>query len=143
MDPLAESMTVNNINTNKHVNLVQVKKIKSDNSASATISLDIIAGKCDYGELTFRLFFFCGSTNRNIFDFVVNHSDRVNPNCRSNSTARKTLLAFLWRKNIAYLMSNNRLESNEIAAVCGIQVMCSLWIILVHTCTVLFYVSGK
>lgn len=51
MDPLAESMTVNNINTNKHVNLVQVKKIKTENSASATISLDIIAGKCDYGGL--------------------------------------------------------------------------------------------
>lgn len=47
MDPLAESMTVNNINTNKHVNLVQVKKINMENSA--TISLDIIAGKCDYG----------------------------------------------------------------------------------------------
>lgn len=49
MDPLAKTMTINNINTNKHVNLVQVKKIKTKTSSSATISLDIIAGKCDYG----------------------------------------------------------------------------------------------
>lgn len=46
MDSLADSMTVNNINTNKHVNLVQVKKIKLENS----ISVDIISGKCDYGN---------------------------------------------------------------------------------------------
>lgn len=49
MDPLAQSMTINNINTNKHVNLVQVKKIKSNTSSAATINLDIISGKCDYG----------------------------------------------------------------------------------------------
>lgn len=124
MDPLAESMTINNINTNKHVNLVQVKKIKAQNSASATISLDIIAGKCDY----------------------VNHNDRVHNNRKSNDAMKKTLLAFSWRKNINYLMmssSNNQLECNEISAVCGVQVVCILWIILVHTCTVLFYVCGK
>ncbi|KAJ6624113.1 hypothetical protein Bhyg_17107 [Pseudolycoriella hygida] len=117
MDPLAESMTVNNINTNKHVNLVQVKKIKTQNSASATISLDIIAGKCDY----------------------VNHSCAASR--KSNSTMRKILLAFSWRKNFMHFLNSNQLECNEIAAVCGVQVMCLFWIILVHTCTVLFYVS--
>ncbi len=122
MDPLAESMTINNINTNKHVNLVQVKKIKAQNSAPATISLDIIAGKCDYAG---------------------NHNDGIHLNCKSNSAMRKTLLAFSWRKNIRYLMNNNQLESNEIGAVCGVQVVCIMWIILVHTCTVLFYVAGE
>ncbi len=121
MDPLAESMTINNINTNKHVNLVQVKKIKAQNSGSATISLDIIAGKCDY----------------------VNHNDRTHQNCKSNSALRKTLLAFSWRKNICYFMTDDQFERNEIAAVCGVQVVCIMWIILVHTCTVLFYVCGK
>lgn len=48
MDPLTESLTVNNIDTNKHVNLVQVKKIKVENSS--TISLDIISGKCENGK---------------------------------------------------------------------------------------------
>lgn len=121
MDPFAESMTVNNINTNKHVNLVQVKKIKAQNSASATISLDIIAGKCDY----------------------VNHSDRAHQNGKSNSTVRKIVLAFSWRRNIDHLMSGSQHECNEIGAVCGVHVVCTMWIILVHTCTVLSYVCGK
>lgn len=68
MDPLAESMTVNNINTNKHVNLVQVKKIKAENSSSATISLDIIAGKCDYGRIWVLEYVFAFSTMKS-FDF--------------------------------------------------------------------------
>lgn len=74
----------------------------------------------------------------------MNQNDRVNERCKSNnSTLRKILLAFSWRKNISYLINNNRLESSEIAAVCGVQVICLLWIILIHTCTVLFYVCGK
>ncbi|XP_037028727.1 nose resistant to fluoxetine protein 6-like [Bradysia coprophila] len=121
MDPFAESMTVNNINTNKHVNLVQVKKIKAQNSASATISLDIIAGKCDY----------------------VNHNGKVRQNCKSNSTARKIVLAFSWRKNLNHLMNANQFECNEIAAVCGVQVVGVMWIMLVHTCTVLSYVCDN
>lgn len=48
MDPLTECLTVNNMNSNKHVNLVQVKKIKMDNSSA--ISLDIISGKCEDGN---------------------------------------------------------------------------------------------
>lgn len=49
MDPMAECLTVNNMHTNKHVNLVQVKKIKAENQPS-TISLDIFAGKCQDGN---------------------------------------------------------------------------------------------
>lgn len=55
MHPLADSMTINNINTNNHVNLVKVKKIKLENAA--TISLDIISGNCDYGEIIFIIQF--------------------------------------------------------------------------------------
>lgn len=44
----AECMTINNMNNNNHVNLVKVKKVKTRNSA--TISLDIIAGNCEFGE---------------------------------------------------------------------------------------------
>lgn len=117
MDPLAESMTINNINTNKHVNLVQVKKIKMANSA--TISLDIIAGNCDYAK--------CNRDSRKSTKGVI----------------RKILLAFSWRQNYRQLYNTCHRYGKEVPAVSGLRVLCFMWIILVHTCTFLFYIADN
>lgn len=77
------------------------------------------------------------------FYIIANHNDKVNQRHKSKNSLRKILLAFSWRKNFTFLMNNDQFDRNEIAVVCGVQVMCLLWIILIHTCTVLFYVSGK
>lgn len=67
MDPLTECLTVNNMNSKKHVNLVQVKKIKMENAS--TISLDIIAGKCDEGNSLFLLYKFSKLFSKCVFSF--------------------------------------------------------------------------
>lgn len=57
---------------------------------------------------------------------------------------RRILLAFSWRRNFEILFSDSpKYCITEVIETVGLRVFCLSWILLVHVCTVLYYVSGK
>lgn len=57
---------------------------------------------------------------------------------------RRILLAFSWRRNYEILFSDlPKYCINDVIEIVGLRVLCLLWILVVHVCTVLYYVSGK
>lgn len=133
MDPMAESLTAHNGHAKKHVNLVQVKKIKIDNSSS--VSLDIISGKCKNESCPNNKY--CGEapSSRRMKTQIAGHSD---------GSLRNLLLAFSWRQNFVLLSSEFTEHCiTDVVEISGLRVFCVLWIILVHVTTVLYYVAGK
>lgn len=63
----------------------------------------------------------------------------ANPN-----VLRRILLAFSWRRNFEILFSDSpKYCITEVIETVGLRVFCLSWILLVHVCTVLYYVSGK
>lgn len=115
MDPLAESMTVNNINTNNHVNMVKVQKIRTENNP--TISLDIITGNCE--------------------------NSIKNRDLNESGLFSKLFLSFSWYSNYNDLISHSNISTSDITAIHGLKVFCLLWIILINTYTVLFHVADN
>lgn len=57
---------------------------------------------------------------------------------------RRILLAFSWRRNFEILFSDlPNYCISDVIEIAGLRVMCLLWILLVHVCTVLYYISGN
>lgn len=158
MDPMTECLTVNNMSTNKHVNLVQVKKIKAENQAS-TISLDIISGKCQDGKhsdafcwhkytsassssLFLSISFVCMATvSRTVPKEHHHRKGRISGH--SNDAIRNILLAFSWRQNFRLLTSEFTEHCiMDVIEISGLRVLCVLWILLVHVTTALYFVAG-
>lgn len=150
MDPMAECLTVNNMNTNKHVNLVQVKKIKAENETS-TISLDIISGKCQEGKATqywncvWHMTFVLIEAH---FLHRLHSASKEHRQSRitghSNNSLKNLLLAFSWRQNLVLLSSEFSEHCiMDVIEISGLRVLCVLWILLVHVTTVLYFVAGK
>lgn len=115
MDPLAESMIVNNINTNNHVNIVKVQKIRTENNP--TISLDIITGNCE--------------------------NSVKNRDLKETGIFSKLFLSFSWYCNYNDLISHSNISTSDITAIHGLKVFCLLWIILINTYTVIFHVADN
>lgn len=133
MDPMAESLTAHNGHAKKHVNLVQVKKIKVDHSSS--VSLDIISGKCRNESCPNSKY--CGEapSSQRMKTQIAGHSD---------GSLRNLLLAFSWRQNFVLLSSEFTEHCiTDVVEISGLRVFCVLWIILVHVTTVLYYVAGE
>lgn len=134
MDAYADSLTINNINSNNHVNMVKVQKIKSDKNGgkTGTISLEIISANC-YNAFALQK----KQTLKKIGE-------------RSRATEiREAILKFSLQNQFKNLMSDC-LDSDkiyncidEIRALHGIRVLCLFWIILVHTATFLSYVTRE
>lgn len=60
------------------------------------------------------------------------------------SALRYILLAFSWRRNFEILFSDlPKYCINDVIEIAGLRVLCLLWILLVHICTVLYYVAGE
>lgn len=132
MDPMTESLTAHNGHPKKHVNLVQMKKIKMDNSS--TVSLDIISSKCE-NETCQNSKFRGEAPSRRIKTHIAGHSD---------GSLRNLLLAFSWRQNFVLLSSEFTEHCiTDVVEISGLRVFCVLWIILVHVTTVLYYVAGE
>lgn len=57
---------------------------------------------------------------------------------------RRFLIAFSWRRNYEILFSSvPKYCINDVIEIVGLRALCLLWILLVHVCTVLYYISGK
>lgn len=62
---------------------------------------------------------------------------------RSNAL-RRILFSFSWRRNFAILFSEQPKNCiSDVIEIAGLRVLCLLWILLVHICTVLYYVAGE
>jgi hypothetical protein len=131
MDSYADSLTINNINTNNHVNLVKVQKMKTDNNCN-TISLEIISANC-----------------YNAFALQKKQQLQMMEQRNKVVEVRDNILKFSVQQQFKSLLSDS-IDSDrvfncidEIRALHGIRTICLFWIILVHTATFLSYVTRK
>lgn len=129
MDSYADSLTINNINSNNHVNLVKVQKMKSDNNSN-TISLEIISANC-----------------YNAFALQKKQQLMMLEEQNKIAEVRDNILKFSIQQQFKSLFSDS-IDSDrvyncidEIRALHGIRTICLFWIILVHTATFLSYVT--
>lgn len=127
--------------TMKSVNLLRIKELKLDNLS--TMSMDhffLSSNPIDSFMLTFFLLF-----RSNIVSVSSDNSNEaLNADTTRTNALRRILLAFSWRRNFAILFSE--LPKNcisDVIEIAGLRVLCLLWILLVHICTVLYYVAGK
>jgi hypothetical protein len=131
MDSFVDSLTISNINTNNHVNLVKVQKMKSDNNNN-TISLEIISANC-----------------YNAFALQKKQQLILMEERNKYTEVRDNILKFSLQQQIKSLLSDfvesDRVYNciDDIRALHGIRSICLFWIILVHTATFLSYVSRE
>lgn len=73
-----------------------------------------------------------------------NSNEALNGDTTRSNALRRILFSFSWRRNFAILFSE--LPKNcisDVIEIAGLRVLCLLWILLVHICTVLYYVAGE
>lgn len=59
------------------------------------------------------------------------------------SVLRRVLIAFSARRNFEMLFSDlPKYCISEVIEISGLRVLCLLWILLFHVCTVLYFISG-
>ena len=71
-------------------------------------------------------------------------NESLNTDTTRSNALRRILLAFSWRRNFVILFSESPKNCiSDVIEIAGLRVLCLLWILLVHICTVLYYVAGK
>lgn len=132
----------------KSVNLLRIKEFTMDNLSS--INMDFLSpkeAKCKQTEFPllysiYPNFILCGMKK------VSASSDGSNEALSSDTTKsnalRRILFSFSWRRNFAILFSEQPKNCiSDVIEIAGLRVLCLLWILLVHICTVLYYVAGE
>lgn len=67
-----------------------------------------------------------------------------NSSLSEENAVRRVLLCFSWRRNMDLLQSSSSKHCiHEVVEVAGLRVLCLLWILLIHVCTIVYYLSGK
>lgn len=70
--------------------------------------------------------------------------EALNADTTKSNALRRILMAFSWKRNFAILFSESPKNCiSDVIEISGLRVLCLLWILLVHICTVLYYVAGK
>lgn len=68
----------------------------------------------------------------------------LNADTTRTNVLRRMLFSFSWRRNFAILFSESPKNCiSDVIEIAGLRVLCLLWILLVHICTVLYYVAGE
>lgn len=116
MDPQAESMTINNMNTNHHVNMVKVNKVSAGSrNLPSVISLDIMSGNCENPSM-----------NRRTYD---------------DGFFKELIRELSWSNIIDGFLRGG--ASEHITVLNGLNVICLLWVCLTQCFSAFHFVSGK
>lgn len=129
------------------MSLLQFKEFKVENFS--TISMDSVRSKCSQCSQCSEYFpakqiridtqRFNHYTDPNSFGGTSLVSTTLDCGC-----LRQFLLAFSWRRNVETLFSASPKDCiSEPIEISGLRVFALLWILMVHVCTVLYFVSGE
>lgn len=129
------------------MSLLQFKDFKVENFS--TISMDLFRSKCS--QCSQCSDYFPAKQIRIDTQRFHHYSDPNSFGGTSLDTTildcgwlRQFLLAFSWRKNYETLFSASPKDCiSEPIEISGLRVFALLWILMVHVCTVLYFVSGE
>lgn len=144
---MIDQLNSSNSNFTQDMSLFQSKEFKVDNFS--TIHMDSVKSKCsqcsqcnDYfptKQIRIDTQRFHHYSEPNSFGGTSLHTPTLD--C---GWIRQFLLAFSWRRNYETLFSVVPKDCiNEPIEISGLRVFALCWILMVHVCTVLYFVSGE
>lgn len=144
---MIDQLSSSNSNSTQDMSLLQFKEFKVENFS--TISMDLFRSKCSQCSQCSE--YLPAKQIRIDTQRFHHYSD---PNSFGGATLdtttldcgwlRQFLLAFSWRKNYEILFSASPKDCiSEPIEISGLRVFALLWILMVHVCTVLYFVSGE
>lgn len=144
---MIDQLSSTNSNSIQDMSLLQFKEFKVENFS--TISVDLVRSKCSQCSQCSEYF----PTKQIRIDTQRFHH-YSDPNSFGGTTLdttildcgwlRQFLLAFSWRRNYETLFSASPKDCiSEPFEISGLRVFALLWMLMVHVCTVLYFVSGE